>query len=62
MTPEEFEQNARIVSGDPTWTLDNRIEDVTNSVKDWDDFWYNSVTEYFASESEGLDIDKPNRS
>ena len=41
MTPEEFEQNARIVSGDPTWTLDNRIEDVTDSPEDWEDFWYN---------------------
>ena len=36
MTPEEFEQNARIVSGDPTWTLDNRIEDVTDSPEDWE--------------------------
>lgn len=54
MTPEEFEQNARIVSGDLTWTLDNRIEDVTDSPEDWEDFWYNS-------ESEGLDIDKSNR-
>ena len=55
MTPEEFVQNARIMSGDPTWTLDNRIEDVTDSPEDWEDFWYNS-------ESEGLDLDKSNRS
>ena len=23
MTPEEFEENARIITGDPTWSLDN---------------------------------------
>ena len=40
MTPEEFEENARIVSGDPNFTLDNRIEDVTDSPHDWEDFWY----------------------
>ena len=45
MTPEEFEQNARIVSGDPIWMLDNRIEDVTDSAEDWEDFWYNEDNE-----------------
>ncbi len=40
MTPEEFEENARIVSGDNNFTLDNRIEDVTDSQHDWEDFWY----------------------
>ena len=26
MTPQEFEQNAQIVSGDPNWTLDDSME------------------------------------
>ncbi len=39
MTPEEFEENARIVSGDPNWSLDDSIEDVSDSSADWDDFW-----------------------
>ena len=52
MTPEEFEENARIVSGDPNWSLDDSIEDVSDSSADWDDFWN--------SESEGreLKVDK----
>ena len=28
MTPEEFEENARIITGDPTWSLDD--DDVTD--------------------------------
>jgi len=53
MTPEEFEENARIVSADPNWSLDNSIEDVTNSSEDWEDFWN--------SESEGRDIKVNNK-
>lgn len=26
MTPEEFEENARLVSGDPTWSLTDKDE------------------------------------
>ena len=44
-TPSEFEENARLVSGDPTWSLDNErpsfppIDDAINFVKniDWAD-------------------------
>ena len=25
MTPEEFEENARIITGDPTWSLDDDV-------------------------------------
>ena len=36
------------------------IEDVTNSPKDWEDFWYSPEKygswEYYNSESEGRDI------
>ena len=38
------------------------IEDVTNSPKDWEDFWYSPEKygswEYYNSESEGRDIIK----
>ena len=27
MTPEEFEENARIITGDPTWSLDYDVTD-----------------------------------
>ena len=43
-TPAEFEENARLVSGDPTWSLDDTpsyppVDDVINFVKgiDWSD-------------------------
>ena len=36
------------------------IKDVTNSPKDWEDFWYSPEThgtwEYYNSESEGRDV------
>lgn len=34
MTPEEFEENARIITGDPTWSLtgdDVTVEEVAQS-------------------------------
>ncbi|AIX32756.1 hypothetical protein Syn7803US4_55 [Synechococcus phage ACG-2014f] len=33
MTPEEFEENARIITGDPTWSLDDdvTVEEVSQS-------------------------------
>ena len=44
-TPQEFEENARLVSGDPTWSLGNDspsyppVDDFINFVKgiDWSD-------------------------
>ena len=43
-TPEEFEENARLVSGDPTWSLGDSpsyppVDDVINFFKgiDWSD-------------------------
>ena len=38
----------------------NNIKDVTNSPKDWEDFWYSPEKygswEYYNSESEGRDV------
>lgn len=39
MTPEEFEENCRFF--DPNFTLLEETEDVTDSQKDWEDFWEN---------------------
>ena len=44
-TPQEFEENARLVSGDPTWSLDDNrpsfppVDDAVNYVRniDWAD-------------------------
>ena len=71
MTPEEFEENARIVSGDPNWSLDDSIEDVSDSSADWDDFWNgedltDDEVEYLKTRSEYYfdynrnDVSKPN--
>jgi hypothetical protein len=28
MTPEEFEENVRIITGDPNWSLDDDEDDI----------------------------------
>ena len=43
----------------------NYIKDVTNSPKDWEDFWYSpekfGVWAYYDSESEGREYKKPDK-
>jgi|TARA_B100000035_G_C20827353_1_gene477090 hypothetical protein len=44
-------------------TMSDNIKDVTNSPKDWEDFWHSPEKygswDYLDSESEGLDVPNP---